>query len=79
MDQAVQPEPHGGIADAVGAGEFLHGTGSQDEPLDEGQVLVLQRIDPARSLGSAGAGFGGGRLRTGQLREAFRVRVRSYV
>lgn len=50
LDEAIQPEPHGGIADPVRACQLLHGPGSQHEPFDERQVLFFERVDPPGRL-----------------------------
>jgi hypothetical protein len=49
VNQAVEPEPHGGVANAVLAGELLEGSRRQHEPFYERDVLVFERIYPSGS------------------------------
>jgi hypothetical protein len=48
LDEAIEPEPHGGVADAVRARQLLHGPGRQHEPFDERQIFLFERVDPPR-------------------------------
>jgi len=54
LDEAIQPEPHRGVADAIPACQLLHGPGSQHEPLDEPEIFLLERVNPPgrRSAGA---------------------------
>jgi len=50
-DEPVEAQTHRGVRDVVGGGEVLEGAGKEDEPLDEGEVFVLEKIDPALRIG----------------------------
>jgi len=50
-DEAIEAEADGRVGDVVSGGEILEGTGEKDETLDEGEVFVLEEVDPALRIG----------------------------
>jgi hypothetical protein len=46
LNQPVEAQAERGIGNVVGVGQILERTGKQDEPFDEGHVLVLEKIHP---------------------------------
>src|ERR1700722_15471174 len=51
FNQPVEPQPECRIGNIVSVGQILERTGKQDEPFDEGQILVFQKIHPMLFVG----------------------------
>lgn len=46
LDQAIEPEANSGIGNPIIRGHLLQRSGVQDEPLQEGQILVFEVFQP---------------------------------
>ena len=48
VDEPVEPQPDCRVRNAVRLRQFLQRSGSQKKSLEEGEVLIIENVDPAR-------------------------------